>query len=107
MMLGYTTYVKWMMGQGMKSLRLTVACQLTGLMADKMFGGRLKIRIDSANKHKVPFDIFDMVKAGQYVIWAIPLPKQMKNQIPLTRKLHQNTPYRPAALLSHGLRHLK
>lgn len=35
-------------------------------MAEKMSGGRLKIRIDSANKHKAPFGIFDMVKAGQY-----------------------------------------
>ncbi|WP_423202304.1 TRAP transporter substrate-binding protein [Marinobacter salicampi] len=35
-------------------------------MAEKMSGGRLKIRIDSSNKHKAPFGIFDMVKAGQY-----------------------------------------
>ena len=37
-------------------------------MAEKMSGGRLKIRIDSANKHKAPFGIFDLVKAGQYDI---------------------------------------
>lgn len=37
-------------------------------MARKMSGGRLNIRIDSANKHKAPFGIFDMVKAGQYDI---------------------------------------
>ncbi len=35
-------------------------------MAEKMSNGRLKIRIDSSNKHKAPFGIFDMVKAGQY-----------------------------------------
>lgn len=35
-------------------------------MAEKMSNGRLKIRIDSANKHKAPFGVFDMVKAGQY-----------------------------------------
>lgn len=28
--------------------------------------GRLTIRIDSANKHKAPLGVFDMVKAGQY-----------------------------------------
>ncbi|GGY72707.1 TRAP transporter substrate-binding protein [Marinobacter zhanjiangensis] len=35
-------------------------------MVEKMSEGRLKIRIDSSNKHKAPFGIFDMVKAGQY-----------------------------------------
>ncbi|MEA1080643.1 TRAP transporter substrate-binding protein [Marinobacter qingdaonensis] len=35
-------------------------------MAEKMSDGRLRIRIDSANKHKAPFGVFDMVKAGQY-----------------------------------------
>ena len=35
-------------------------------MADKMSNGRLKITIDSSNKHKSPFGIFDMVKSGQY-----------------------------------------
>ena len=35
-------------------------------MAEKMSNGRLKIRIDSANRHKAPFGVFDMVKAGQY-----------------------------------------
>ncbi|MCG6965990.1 MAG: TRAP transporter substrate-binding protein [Chromatiaceae bacterium] len=35
-------------------------------MVDKMSGGRLKITIDSANKHKAPFGVFEMVKAGQY-----------------------------------------
>ncbi len=35
-------------------------------MAEKMSGGRLQIRIDSSNKHKAPFGIFDMVKGGQY-----------------------------------------
>ena len=37
-------------------------------MVEKMSQGRLKIRIDSSNKHKAPFGIFDMVKAGQYDI---------------------------------------
>jgi TRAP-type mannitol/chloroaromatic compound transport system substrate-binding protein len=35
-------------------------------MVEKMSNGRLQIRIDSANKHKAPFGVFDMVKAGQY-----------------------------------------
>ncbi|WP_325892343.1 TRAP transporter substrate-binding protein [Grimontia sp. NTOU-MAR1] len=35
-------------------------------MAEKMSNGRLKIRIDSSNKHKSPFGVFDMVKSGQY-----------------------------------------
>nr|WP_265092128.1 TRAP transporter substrate-binding protein [Marinobacter sp. DY40_1A1] len=35
-------------------------------MAEEMSGGRLKIRIDSANKHKAPFGIFDLVRNGQY-----------------------------------------
>ncbi len=39
------------------------------LMADnvkKMSNGRLEITIDSSNKHKSPFGVFDFVKAGQY-----------------------------------------
>ncbi len=35
-------------------------------LAETMSGGRLKIRIDSANKHKAAFGIFDFVKSGQY-----------------------------------------
>jgi TRAP-type mannitol/chloroaromatic compound transport system substrate-binding protein len=35
-------------------------------MAETMSNGRLKITIDSSNKHKAPFGVFDMVKAGQY-----------------------------------------
>lgn len=35
-------------------------------MASEMSNGRLKIKIDSKNKHKAPFGIFDMVRAGQY-----------------------------------------
>lgn len=35
-------------------------------LAEEMSGGRLKIRIDSANKHKAPFGIFDLVRNGQY-----------------------------------------
>ncbi|MDX1817765.1 MAG: TRAP transporter substrate-binding protein [Marinobacter sp.] len=35
-------------------------------LAEEMSDGRLRIRIDSSNKHKAPFGIFDMVKAGQY-----------------------------------------
>nr|WP_238321511.1 TRAP transporter substrate-binding protein [Neptuniibacter caesariensis] len=37
-------------------------------LADTMSNGRLKITIDSANKHKAPFGVFDMVRAGQYDI---------------------------------------
>ncbi|HKJ05716.1 MAG TPA: TRAP transporter substrate-binding protein [Geopsychrobacteraceae bacterium] len=32
----------------------------------RMSDGELEIRIDSANKHKAPFGVLDMVKAGQY-----------------------------------------
>ncbi|MBU2040258.1 MAG: ABC transporter substrate-binding protein, partial [Gammaproteobacteria bacterium] len=35
-------------------------------MAEKMSNGRLQITIDSANKHKSAFGVFDMVRAGQY-----------------------------------------
>ncbi|CAC9614766.1 TRAP transporter solute receptor, unknown substrate 6 [uncultured Gammaproteobacteria bacterium] len=35
-------------------------------LAEAMSNGRLKIRIDSKNKHKAPFGIFDFVKSGQY-----------------------------------------
>ncbi|CCN84758.1 putative TRAP-type mannitol/chloroaromatic compound transport system, periplasmic component [Vibrio nigripulchritudo SFn27] len=35
-------------------------------LAKEMSNGRLEIRIDSANKHKAPLGIFDMVKSGQY-----------------------------------------
>jgi TRAP-type mannitol/chloroaromatic compound transport system substrate-binding protein len=35
-------------------------------MVERMSAGRLQIRIDSSNKHKAPFGIFEMVKAGQY-----------------------------------------
>ncbi|CAB5505720.1 TRAP transporter solute receptor, unknown substrate 6 [Bathymodiolus thermophilus thioautotrophic gill symbiont] len=35
-------------------------------LAETMSNGRLKIRIDSKNKHKAPFGIFDFVKSGQY-----------------------------------------
>lgn len=35
-------------------------------MVEKMSNGRLTIRIDSANRHKAPLGVFDMVKAGQY-----------------------------------------
>ncbi|BEU05169.1 ABC transporter substrate-binding protein [Agarivorans sp. OAG1] len=35
-------------------------------MADEMSNGRLKIRVDSSNKHKAPFGVFDLVKSGQY-----------------------------------------
>lgn len=35
-------------------------------LAQTMSNGRLKIRIDSKNKHKAPLGIFDFVKSGQY-----------------------------------------
>lgn len=35
-------------------------------MAEKMSNGRLKITIDSSNKHKAALGIFDMVRSGQY-----------------------------------------
>ncbi len=35
-------------------------------IAESLSNGRLKIRVDAANKHKSPFGVFDMVKGGQY-----------------------------------------
>ena len=35
-------------------------------MVKEMSGGRLIIRVDSANKHKSPLGVFDFVKSGQY-----------------------------------------
>ncbi|OQX32193.1 MAG: ABC transporter substrate-binding protein [Candidatus Sedimenticola endophacoides] len=35
-------------------------------MAEKMSNGRLKITVDSKNKHKAALGIFDMVRSGQY-----------------------------------------
>jgi len=35
-------------------------------MAERMSNGRLKITVDSSNKHKAALGVFDMVKAGQY-----------------------------------------
>ncbi len=35
-------------------------------MVQTMSNGRLKITIDSKNKHKSPFGVFDMVRGGQY-----------------------------------------
>ena len=35
-------------------------------LAEKMSDGKLKIRVDTSNKHKSPLGILDMVKGGQY-----------------------------------------
>lgn len=35
-------------------------------IAEEMSDGRLKITIDSSNKHKAPFGVFDLVRSGQY-----------------------------------------
>lgn len=35
-------------------------------LAEEMSNGRLQITIDTANKHKSPLGVFDMVRAGQY-----------------------------------------
>lgn len=37
-------------------------------LAQEMSNGRLKIKVDGAQKHKAPFEIFDFVKHGQYDI---------------------------------------
>jgi len=44
------------------------ATKALAAMVDAMSDGRLKITIDSSNKHKAPLGVFDMVKAGQYDI---------------------------------------
>ncbi|MEC7816275.1 MAG: TRAP transporter substrate-binding protein [Pseudomonadota bacterium] len=35
-------------------------------LAEAMSDGRIKVRVDAANKHKSPFGIFDLVRNGQY-----------------------------------------
>jgi len=35
-------------------------------LAETMSNGRLKISIDTSNKHKSPFGVFDLVRSGQY-----------------------------------------
>src|SRR5690606_41771238 len=35
-------------------------------LAEKLSNGRLKIEIDTANKHKSAMGVFDMVRAGEY-----------------------------------------
>ena len=45
------------LGEATKNLAATV---------DRISGGCLTISIDSSNKHKSPFGVLDMVKAGQY-----------------------------------------
>ena len=35
-------------------------------MVKEMSNGEMEIRVDSKNKHKAPFGVLDMVKAGQY-----------------------------------------
>ena len=37
-------------------------------MVSEMSDGKIEIKIDSRNKHKAPFGIFDFVKSGQYDI---------------------------------------
>ena len=44
------------------------ATQKLAALVEQMSAGRLRITIDSANKHKAPFGVLDMVKAGQYDI---------------------------------------
>ncbi|MPW31559.1 ABC transporter substrate-binding protein [Agarivorans sp. B2Z047] len=45
---------------------LDTGVQRFAKMAEQMSDGRLVIRVDSANKHKAPLGIFDLVKSGQY-----------------------------------------
>ncbi|WP_163134632.1 TRAP transporter substrate-binding protein [Agarivorans sp. Alg241-V36] len=45
---------------------LDTGVQRFAKMAEQMSDGRLQIRVDSANKHKAPLGIFDLVKSGQY-----------------------------------------
>ncbi|WP_220719195.1 TRAP transporter substrate-binding protein [Agarivorans litoreus] len=45
---------------------LDTGVQRFAKMAEQMSNGRLVIRVDSANKHKAPLGIFDLVKSGQY-----------------------------------------
>lgn len=42
------------------------AAQNMAQLAEELSQGQLKIQIDTANKHKAPFGVLDMVKGGQY-----------------------------------------
>ena len=53
-------------------------------IAEEMSDGRLTISIDSANKHKAPFGIFDMVQVPASTTWATPRPTTGKARIPNT-----------------------
>ncbi len=44
----------------------TTSVESMAQMVEKMSDGNFIIRIDSANRHKSPFGVLDMVKAGQY-----------------------------------------
>ncbi|MBE0494954.1 MAG: TRAP transporter substrate-binding protein [Campylobacterales bacterium] len=44
----------------------TTSVENMAKMVETMSGGNFVIRIDSANRHKSPFGVLDMVKAGQY-----------------------------------------
>ncbi len=54
-------------------------------MAEEMSNGRLQIRIDSSNKHKAPFGVFDMVKSVN-MTWGTQrrITGKVKCQIPST-----------------------
>lgn len=56
----------WLQHGGETASPLIVAAKNMANMAEKMSNGRLKIDVDSANKHKAPLGILDMVKGGQY-----------------------------------------
>ncbi|NQY52597.1 MAG: TRAP transporter substrate-binding protein DctP [Campylobacteraceae bacterium] len=51
---------------GSSAVPLINASKNLASYVEKMSNGRLLIRVDSANKHKSPFGVFDMVKAGSY-----------------------------------------
>ena len=65
-------------------------------LAEEMSDGRLKITIDSANKHKAPFGVFDMVRSGQYDLghsasyyWKGKVPNTLYfTTMPLVPSLH-------------------
>lgn len=42
------------------------AANIMAKLANEMSNGRLEIKVDSANKHKSPLGVLDMVKGGQY-----------------------------------------
>ncbi len=60
--------VKWKIATtwGSAAAPIITATENMAKYVEQMSGGEFTIRVDSANKHKAPMGVFDMVKGGQY-----------------------------------------